>query len=235
MPSTPVDDDRPTSPAGLVAEVTPELLLCTAFARTGRVEGVGASLLGGSTERYQLAATDPTFQAAAELQFSCWEGAGPDVVHTSTPVIVDDVWAESARWPLTAPRAAALPMRALAVLPLIVHGTVVGLFSAYRSTPRRFTPNDLADLHKIRDAVAVVAMSRFDPTQVARLPPSPISEAAGLLMERFGLDAADAVALLRAHAYTTENTVSALAARLIAGTLEPDHLLGPGEQPPPSV
>ena len=227
MSSTPFDDDRPTGPASLVAEVTPELLLCTAFIRTGRVEGVGASVLGGSTERYQLAATDPTFQAAAELQFSCWEGAGPEVVQTGTPVVVGDVWAEFARWPLTTPRAAALPMRALAVLLLVAQGAVFGLFSAYRSTPRPFSHDDLADLSAIRDAVAVVALSRFDASQVARLPHSSVSGAVGMLMERFDLDALDAVALLRAHAYSTESTVPVLAARLVDGTRAPDQVLGP--------
>lgn len=229
MPSTPFDDDRPSSPASLVAEVTPELLLCTAFVRTGRVDGVGASVLAGPTERYQLAATDPTFHAAAELQFSYWEGAGPEVVQTCTPVVVDDVWAEFARWPLTTPRAAALPMRTLAVFPLVAHGTVFGLFSAYRSTPHPFTHHDLADLSVIRDAVAVVALSRFDATQVARLPHSPVTAAVGMLMERFGLDPPDAVALLRAHAYTTESTVPVLAARLVDGTLAADTVLGGDE------
>lgn len=86
LSDTPGDDPRPTGPADLIDEVTPELLLCTALVRSGKVDGCGASLMTDANSRVPLAATDSVFQAAAELQFSVWEGAGPDVVDFGQPV-----------------------------------------------------------------------------------------------------------------------------------------------------
>ena len=194
---------------------TPEELVCAAVVAAGRVDGCGASLIPGPEDRLSLAATDETFQAAAELEFSVWEGPGPEVVASGQPVVVTDVWAEHARWPLTTPRARALQMRALAVLPLSAAGRQIGLFAAYRRSPRSFTLDDLAALDVFARAVAILALDRFP--HVEALPDSPISVAVGVLMERHQLDAGAALALLRARAYTTDTTVPALAGALIEG------------------
>lgn len=72
----------------------PEALVCAAVVDAGRADGCGASLLTGPEDRVSLAATDETFQAAAELELSVWEGAGPEVVASGRPVCVADVRAE---------------------------------------------------------------------------------------------------------------------------------------------
>ena len=194
---------------------TPEGLVCAALVASGRADGCGASLIPGPQDRVTLAATDETFQAAAELEFSVWEGPGPEVVASGLPVVVADVWAEHARWPLTTPRARALPLRALAVLPLSAHGRRIGLFAAYRRSPRRFTSTDLAALDVFAQAVAILAVDRV--RDIVALPDSPVSVAVGVLMERLRLDAGAALALLRAHAYATDTTVPALAVALVEG------------------
>ena len=194
---------------------SPEGLVCAAVVAAGRADGCGASLVTGLEDRLSLAATDETFHVAAELEFSVWEGPGPEVVASGQPVCVADVWAEQARWPLTTPRARALPMRALAVLPLTAAGRRIGLFAAYRSSPRRFTAPDLAALAVFAEAVAVLALDRY--CDMAALPDSPISVAVGMLRERHQLDAGAALALLRARAYATDTTLPALAVALVEG------------------
>ena len=219
------DDDRPSGPADLIPEVTPELLVCTALVRTGRVDGCGASIIRKPGERFPLARTDDTFRAAAELQFSVWEGPGPEVVETGLAIVVDDLWAQSARWPLTTPRATELPMRALAVLPLITHGIRIGLFAAYRRAPVPFTKQDVTDLAQLRSAVGSIAFSRFHGLdQTAFLPASTVSDAVGMVMGHLGLHHDDALALLRTHACATDSTVPALAASLLDGTIPLDSL-----------
>lgn len=206
MPDPVASSPHPPAP-------TPEGLVCAAVVAAGRADGCGASLIPGSEDRLPLAATDETFLAAAELEFSVWEGPGPEVLDSGRPVVVTDVWAEHARWPLTTPRARALPLRAFAVLPLTAAGRPIGLFAAYRRAPRPFTTVDLAALDVFARAVAVLALDRFG--DLADLPVSPISTAVGVLMERHRISADAALALLRARAYATDRTLTALAAALL--------------------
>lgn len=93
-------------------------------------------------------------------------------------------------------------MGALAVLPLNAGGRRIGLFGAYRRSPRRFTAPDLAALEVFAQAVAIFAFDRY--SDAAALPDSPISIAVGMLMERHQLDAGATLALLRARAYATD-------------------------------
>ena len=45
-------------------------LVCAAVVAAGWADGCGASLLPGPENRVSVAATDETFQAAADLEFS---------------------------------------------------------------------------------------------------------------------------------------------------------------------
>ncbi len=216
MNGIPGDDPRPTGPADLVGEATPELLLCTALVRTGRVDGCGASLMTNSHTRVPLAATDSVFKAVAEVQFSAWEGAGPDVAVSGVPILVPDVRTESRRWPLTTRRVADLPMRALAVLPMYSGSTRIGLFSAYHRQPHSHTAEDLADLLTVARALAVLAAQRVSGT-TGTLPPTNVSTAVGMIRDRYQVSAPDAMAMLRAKAYATDSTVAAIADDLANG------------------
>jgi hypothetical protein len=210
------DDPRSTGPADLTDEVTPELLLCTAFVRSGRVDGCGASLMIDFSVRVPLAATDNVFKAAAELQFSVWEGAGPDVVDFGVPVLVPDVRTESDRWPLTTPRIAELPLRALAVLPLYAGQSQIGLFSSYCSQPYHYTADDLRDLTNLAGALGVLAAQRVKNT-TSMLPPTNVPIAVGMITARYQTSTADAMAMLRAKAYAADSTVVAIADSMVNG------------------
>ena len=106
-------------------------------------------------------------------------------------------------------------MRALAVLPLIGAGRPIGLFAAYRRTPRNFTDNEVTVLKVYARGVAILALDRLSGAEA--LYGSPIGTAVGMLMERHRLDADGALALLRARAFTTDTTVPALASALVEG------------------
>lgn len=161
--AVPTYDDRRCGPADLVtADVTPELLVCTALVRCGLVDGAGASLILDPTERIGLAATDEAFVENAEMQFSNWEGPGPEVVASGRPVVVEDLHAEGARWPLTTPHAVTTRMRALATFPLSTRLGVVGLFAAYRARPGLFTSVEIDELRAAAAAVGVLVAARFD-------------------------------------------------------------------------
>lgn len=214
-------DARPVGPVDLVADVTPELLLCTAAVRAGLVDGCGASAIVGPDEQWPLAATDEVFMEFAAAQFSLWDGPEPEVVTTGLPVIVRDLRAEQHRWPMVAPRLVAQQITSLIALPLSYHGGQVGVFSGYRTRPRRFTDTDVADLRLLSHGLGVIAAARFQ-GYVPHLPDSSISQSIGMLMERFTIDTDDAVAVLRSQAWNRDIPLPHLAVQMARGTIHID-------------
>jgi len=232
MADFPAIDVRRRGPSDLVpSDVTPELLVCTALVRCGLVDGAGASIILTPEDRIALAATDGAFTEVAEMQFSTWEGPGPEVVETGHPVVVDDLRAQDARWPLTTPHAALTPMRALATLPLPSRHGLIGLFAAYRDTPRTFSSADLSQLESAAGTVGALADTRFDVLgSTVRAEAATLPVAVGMVMNRLGVDRDDALALLRARAFTLSVSAPALARELACGTTRIEDLLGPPDE-----
>ena len=221
----PHEDRRLTGPAHLVrSDVMPELLMCTGLVRAGCVDGCLVTILQSRDDLVHLAATDDAVRTLVEVQFSHWEGAAPEVVDSGSPVVVDDVRAEHARWPLTTPLAAGLEPRALAVLPVRRRGTTVGVLAAHRVSTRTFDDADLEDLVAFAGSLSVVVAGRVTGPDELVLPSSPIAMAVGMVMSRLGLGPDDALATIRAHAFTHERTVPSLAHDLVVGAVAPHEL-----------
>lgn len=213
------DDRGPVDRELRVAAAAPELLLCAALVASGRADSSAACLIFDAGDRHGLATTDAAAESSVTLEFSLWEGPGPEVIATGQPVRVRDLSTEEYRWPHLVERSAATPIRSSAVLPLLVGDVGVGLFTAHRYRVQAFDDEELQDLTALSRAMGVLAAVHLHGDS-DRLPPTSVSRATGMVMERWQVSAADAMALLRARALTEGTTVPALATALVGGAAD---------------
>lgn len=204
------------------------LLLCTALVRSTSLDGAVAAVLDGSRDRRQLAATDAVCTAGAELQFSVWEGPGPDAWSTGTPVVVPDLAAAADRWPVAARMSDTLGLGAVAAYPLLDRGRPIGLLGAYRRRCGPLTADDRRALARTADLLAAVVLADGTDPDLEDQPASSLSIAVGMVMARLELAQDDALAVLRGHAYAGERTLSELASDLVARRVGPGELDAPG-------
>lgn len=194
----------------------PVQALCRALRDAGEFTGVGAALLRPDIGlRDELGATDATFHRLAETQFTLWEGPGPEAFEAGHPV-VGNVRTDARRWPLLTAEVGhqGLAAQTHVVLPLTWGGATIGLVGAYRADAG---PVPDADLHLLstygRAIAATVARlrARIDPDEVAEADDAPVAIAVGMVMTYAGASEAEALARLRAHAFSRGTTLNELA------------------------
>jgi len=181
----------------------------------GRFTGAGASLLRPKVgQRVELAATDPTFQRLDEIQFTLWEGPGPEAFDHGLPV-VGDVRTDGRRWPLLTAEVGqkGLVVQSQAAVPLVYGVTTIGLLGAYRSDGDAFSDTDVQLLTAYSRAIAATVVQRSEGGEIdtARDDDETVSAATGMLMSYWGISETEAVARLRAHAFSAGVTLTELA------------------------
>ncbi|MFD1949028.1 GAF domain-containing protein [Nocardioides aestuarii] len=213
-----VDTRWTADSARVPSDVTPELLVCTAVVRGDLADGAACSVVAGAYERFALASTDHHTRNLEEVQFTLWQGPGPEAVDSGVPRLVADVCEATSVWPLVADAVVESPARSLASLPLVVGSRCVGLFTAYRRRPGEFSVDDVAALVAFADALASLAANRLRDDRDGPLPPPQVAGAVRQVAMDLDRHPLDALALMRAHAFRTGRTLSALVADLMLGT-----------------
>lgn len=188
--------------------------ICRACVDGLDVDGAAMSLLTGSESRETLWATDATAEMLEELQFSLNEGACMEAAATGNPVFVADLRhaTETARWPVFAAAVAERTLvSALFALPL-QWGTVnLGVLDLYRATPGALTRDQERDALSAVDTAALMLLGQrtdpgdgsgdwFDQGIGHR---AEVHQATGMVLAQLDIDATDALARLRAHAFVT--------------------------------
>jgi hypothetical protein len=207
-------------------------LLATACAETLPVAGAGISVI--DEIRIPLGSSDPVAARAERLQTTI--GDGPCLVAAGLPRPVATGWTALAeRWPIYAHELFdQTPYRSVASLPLqhVTEGPF-GAIDLYSTRAEAIAPSLLAAAYT-EVAVQVAALLVASASAVGSSDPlapwlaaGPAEDrltvwrAVGILLARSSLDNADALALLRAFAYTKGITLDAAAARLTRGEIEP--------------
>lgn len=217
-------DERTSGPSSQVrADVTPELLVCTAAVRGGLVDGCTCSMLLGPEERHPLASTDERSRQLDEAQFTVWEGPGPEALERGVPRLVADV-SDAAHWPLLTSALAGTSVRGLVALPLQTSVGRIGLFTAHRLAPGHFSAPDVAALVAFADALAALALARVDASRDGPLTRPQIGAALDLVTQHFGRDRADSLSAMRSYAFRVGRSLVRVAADLMSGAVVPEDL-----------
>ena len=202
--------------------------LVTACARALPVTGVGIVLMTENGPAGTVAVTDGPAAKLEDLQFTLGEGPCVDASRSGRPVLQPDLRATGpARWPGFASGALDVGVRAVFAFPLRMGGIRLGVLDLYRDRSGALTDAELAEALSFADAATTILLrlQSVDPGGGGPLGAIPVVEdraevhqATGMVSVQADVPLGQALALLQARAFATEQPISALARAVLAGT-----------------
>ena len=172
---------------------------------------------GRGVDQRRAVGSDWRFDAADEVERVV--GEGPGQVSVGAEVVTVDDTTTGERWARWGPRVAArFGIRSVLCVPLTTTRGPLGVLSLYSTQPQPFTKLDRsrANLMAVHTAMAVATVVTAGNLRRAMDAHTQIGQAVGLLMERFGIDADEAVALLRRESQDHNVSMRSVAASLLA-------------------
>lgn len=176
-----------------------------------------------------LAATDARARQLEELQFALDEGPCVEASRGDRPVLHPELTATgSVRWPRYGVAALDAGVHALFAFPLRVGAVRIGVLDLYRDTPGALEAPDLADGLAFADAAIVLLLylqGHPGPNGERAALTGPIDgraevhQATGMIAIQLGVSLTDALLRLRAYAYETGQTVTAIAVAVVSRRL----------------
>lgn len=195
------------------------------------VTGAGLAVVERSEHLGAVAVSDPTVGPLDDLQFTLGEGPCIDADRSAGPVLEPDLARASSTWPAFAPAAVELGCHAVFTFPLRVGAVRVGVLSLYRRTPGELSTEDLSDALTLARVVTHVVLSTLDGASPDHLPERldevldhrrHVHQATGMVAAQLGLDAASALARLRAFAWSRNRPIDDVADEVVRGALRFD-------------
>lgn len=205
--------------------------LCIPFLEALPVSGAAVSVFGGSMQETLICASDAVSARLDELQFDLGEGPRWEALRTRLPVLLPDVRsAAHLSWPVLGKALAGTGAGALFVFPLAVGAIDIGVVELYRSSPWELSHADQLVAGVLAGQTAWTLLRRLlatrptgnaDPSREARpLSRREIHQATGMVLAQTGLNAADALLLLRAHAFASDRSLIETAADVVGRHLD---------------
>ena len=226
----------PTDPAVLVrltqalAGVEPvesyPLRLCHAFVSLVEAMGGGISLGATTAERSMLCATDDEVLRFEEAQDLLGQGPSVDALHTGRPSVPTDIADQGARWPRLASNLPAIAgARLVRAFPMRPHAAVAGVLTLHQWPVAGEDPvlRNLDEVAALADAVGTAILGATGPEGTDdRLwgERDRVSQATGMVVAQLRLQPADALAVLRAHAFAHETTLAQVSALVLERKLD---------------
>jgi hypothetical protein len=190
-----------------------------------KVAGAGISLMTRAGNSGILYASDETASQVEDLQFTLGEGPCMEAFATGAAVFVADVTDPSEgvvqRWPEFVRQASALGVRAVYAIPLRIGAIRLGVMDLYRLFPGPLSPSELEAALLLAD---IAALSLLHPDSGATDLPDEVDrstfrievhQATGMVQVQTGASTADALLLLRAHAFTEHRSIDGVARDVI--------------------
>lgn len=170
-----------------------------------------------------VAATHPLVRDLDRIQLE--EGEGPDleVIADRHGVLIQDVATES-RWPRWTSAVAATGVRSMLGTRLYTSTNVIGSLNFYDVEPDHFSSVDVDVAHMLARHAAVAMDSARDTEHLWKAIDARnlVGQAQGILMERFGIDAEQAFAVLRRYSQDRNTKLQEVAQRLVEGRTLPE-------------
>ena len=187
-------------------------------------DDAGLMLLHGRDRIETAVASHPRVAEADQLQTDCGEGPCVEAIWSHSSFVIEDT-ATDPRWPTWGPKAAELGLHSILSIRLHTLNSTLGALNLYGHTVGLFDEDDLdiADIFGRHASVALATARQEDGLREAISARHLIGQAQGMLMERYGLDADQAFALLRRYSQQNNVKLRAVAQRVIVSGRLPNE------------
>lgn len=242
-----VDHNRSAKVWGAIRAVanggTPSLThAVAACAQALSAEGAGLAMTRGGGLLEPVLATSREIGELDELQFELGEGPSGVASATSTPVLEPDLAGVAAgrRWPAFAAAGGERGVRGVFAFPVAAGAAKVGVLTVYRREPGPLQREQLEEALVFADALFVLALDSrqgisgdldevIEAAFTARR--AEVHQAAGRLASQQSISVTDALARLRAHAYSSGLSLYKVALDVMSDRLLLDGDVAPGHPP----
>lgn len=175
------------------------------------MSGAGLTLIGNG-QPAALWASDGVAKALEQAQLTLGEGPSVDAYASGAPVLEPFLATSMWRWPFFGPAAMRLGVGALFSFPLQVGAIRLGVLDLARSEPGHLSDDQLASALTVADVATAdlvqlhadgeIPWATSDLRHRAR-----VHQATGMVAAQLGCSMAVALARLRAHAFSSGNTI----------------------------
>ena len=204
--------------------------LCEACVLLFDIDAAAISLVFDGASSGTLGSSSTTARIYDELQFTFGEGPCLDSVTSRAPILVVDLAnPDEARWPAYGPALLAHEIRGVCALPVVVAGEYVGALDLFRKRPGRLEGEQFAGTFAAAELAGVPLLDLLDAdlhaavsdpnsnawAELNALSRAEVSQATGMLVAQLGVEPAEALVRLRAHAYATGRDVTDVASDIL--------------------
>lgn len=203
--------------------------LCSPFLEQLPVTGAAISMFGGAAAETLVCASDTLAARLDELQFDLGEGPRWEALQTRLPVLVPDVrHTHPYVWPVFSKALLETEAAALFVFPVTVGALDLGVVELHRMQPGNLSQADYSTAarlagqtawHLLRRVLQVNSPDKDPALEAALMSRREIHQATGMVLAQSGASAADALLLLRAHAFANGTTLRETADAVLQGLL----------------
>ena len=201
------------------------------------MDAAAISLVFAGSASGTLGSSGASARVYDELQFTLGEGPCLDSVAQRAPILVADLAAaDDARWPAYGPAMLDHKIRGIFAIPVVVAGEFVGALDLFRAQPGELHVEHLADAVVAAELAGIPLLDLMhsdlqaavnDPDSDAwvefnALSRTEVSQATGMLVAQLGVEPAEALVRLRAHAYATNRSATDVARDILDRRLQLD-------------
>jgi hypothetical protein len=200
--------------------------LCEACVLLFDIDAAAISLVFDGASSGTLGSSSDPARTYDELQFTLGEGPCLDSVSHHAPVLVADLAdPRERRWPIYGPAMLSHQIRGVFAMPVVVAGEYVGALDFFRIQPGLLKGEHFAgavvaaelagvpmlDLLEVDMQTAVNDPGSNAWTDLHDLSRAEVSQATGMIVAQLGVEPAEALVRLRAHAYSTGRSATDVA------------------------
>ena len=210
--------------------------LCEVCANISLMSGAGIMLMTGDTNQGSVCSSNPVSALIEELQFTLGEGPCVDAHRDDRPVVEADLAdPDMPRWLAFAPPAVAAGARAVFGFPMRVGGARLGALNLYRDRPGPMTDDQYADSLVLAGVAARAVVALQANASPGALSPAleegahfrfVVHQASGMVAVQLGVSVGEALARLRAYAFSNDVLLTEVAEAIVARKLRLDDRPG---------
>lgn len=202
--------------------------LCVVAVELLPVTGASVSLRANGMP-VQLSASNEQAAQVGEIQATLGDGPCRHAARLGAPVLAADLTdgRDAGRWPVFAQQATAAGVQAVYSIPLGNDTVCVGTLDLYRDTPGELSARELRTAQLVAGVMTVALMALPHAEDSGSEGEEPwlgglatehdeVYQAIGMIMAQLGVDADEALARLRAHAFAQNRTALEVARAVVS-------------------